>query len=143
MTNAKQSSTMPWKLVRVSVKSIRTTSNPSPSCLNTTDNCGQLATPTPAGSSQVQERSDHRTAQKSTAVLPLNLKSRKVRSSLSKGRSLLWHLLTSRLSRTTTSPVRDCARAPPICDIVSSLLQGQARGVRTSSVSGQIKFSLP
>ena len=54
---------------------------------------------TPAGSSQEQERSDHRTAQKSTAVLPLNLKSRKVRSSLSKGRSLLWHLLTSRPSK--------------------------------------------
>ena len=39
----------------------------------------------PSGSGQEQERSDHGTAQKSTAVLPLNLKSRKIRSSPSKG----------------------------------------------------------
>ena len=67
--------------------------------------------PTPAGSCQEQERSDHGTAHKSTAVLALNLiiKSRKMRSSLPRGRSLLCHLLTTCLSRTTTSPVRDCA----------------------------------
>lgn len=40
---------------------------------------------TSAGSGQEQERSDHGTAQKSTAVLPLNLKSRKMRSSPSTG----------------------------------------------------------
>ena len=40
---------------------------------------------TSAGSGQEQERSDHGTPQKSTAVLPLNLKSRKMRSSPSKG----------------------------------------------------------
>ena len=44
MRNAKQSSTMAWKLARVSVQNICTTSNPAPICLNTTDNCGRLAT---------------------------------------------------------------------------------------------------
>ena len=49
MRNAKQTSAMAWKLVRVSVQSNYTTSNPPPSCFNTTDNCGQLATqPRPA-----------------------------------------------------------------------------------------------
>ena len=67
------------------MQSIYTTSNPTPSCLNTTDNCGQLARQPRPGSGQEQERSDHGTAQKSTAVLPLNLKSRKMRSSPSKG----------------------------------------------------------
>ena len=149
---------------------------------------------TPSGSGQKQERSDHGTAEKSTAVLPLKLKSRKMRSSPSKGEvpalafpyimsfkednitipglcskpgqaagSVMIHLFPNQsVLEITRSEAKGCGRVakstggssnsrrqarklistPPMCDIVGSLLQGQARGVRTSSVSRQINFNL-